>query len=422
MYYYRVNNTVCCSWTALDLPEAAAAEQRQVTVFLFERPLTASRAHFQVTHEAQLYQGQEDAGWLSTTVLAQQAAPQRAQWGALDAAVQAALAAGRLRAVNRLHPRWQELLAAETPLSGGKKRVHILALGDVGSHILIGLHLLGGDCIERIGICDLNENVAARWEFEANQIALPWDYDALPAVEIVPQERLFDCDVFVFVASAGVPAVGSSVDDVRMVQLEKNTAIISAYARQARAAQFRGLFCEVADPVDPLAKAAWLASNRNDAGEFDGLGLLPEQIQGYGLGVMNARAAYYAKQDDRFARFLSEGRCFGGHGKELVIADSIDHYDDACSRALTELALNANVRMREIGFKPFVAPAYSSGALSILATLRGEWHYGSVFLGGSYMGVKNRYTPVGQAHEMLPLPEALMARIYDSQASLRAIN
>ena len=56
---------------------------------------------------------------------------------------------------------------------------------------------------------------------------------------------------------AGVPPVGENVGDVRMLQLEKNTAIISSYARQARNAGFRGLFCEVSDPVDPLAKAAW---------------------------------------------------------------------------------------------------------------------------------------------------------------------
>lgn len=422
MYYYRVNDVICCSWTPLDMPEATPEEQENVRVFLFERPLTASRAHFLVNHEALLYQTQEDAGWLSETVLDAQAASQQDLFGKPDAVVQRAIAAGRLRAVNCLHPRWQDLLSDDTPLHGGKKRVHILALGDVGSHILIGLRLLGGDCISQIGICDLNEQVAARWEFEANQIALPWNNDAMPEVEIVSQERLFDCDVFVFVASAGVPAVGSNVEDVRMVQLEKNTAIISSYAKAARKAHFCGLFCEVADPVDPLAKAAWLASNTNDAGDFDGLGLLPEQIQGYGLGVMNARAAYYAKRDKRLARFLAEGRCFGGHGKELVIADSIAHYDDANSRTLTALALNANVRMREIGFKPFVAPAYSSGVLSILATLRGDWHYGSVFLGGSYMGVKNRYTTQGQEHEILPLPDALMARIYASQASLRAIN
>ena len=52
----------------------------------------------------------------------------------------------------------------------------------------------------------------------------------------------------------------------------------------------------MSDPVDPLAKAAYLASNTDKNGVFDQKGLRPEQIQGYGLGVMNARAAYYAKE------------------------------------------------------------------------------------------------------------------------------
>ena len=59
--------------------------------------------------------------------------------------------------------------------------------------------------------------------------------------------------------------------------------------------------------------------------------------------------------------------------------------------------------MREIGFKPYVAPALSSGALSILLTLRGAWHCGSVFLDGVFMGVKNRYTPAGVETELLPV-------------------
>ena len=63
-----------------------------------------------------------------------------------------------------------------------KKRVHVLAIGDVGSTLLTGLHLLGGDCISSIGICDISEKVTARWEFEENQIAYPWAYDALPEV------------------------------------------------------------------------------------------------------------------------------------------------------------------------------------------------------------------------------------------------
>ena len=52
-------------------------------------------------------------------------------------------------------------------------------------------------------------------------------------------------------------------------------------------------------------------------------------------------------------------------------------------------------------------PALSSGALSLLLTLR-EWHCGSVFLDGVYMGVKNRYTPAGIETELLPhIPDSL---------------
>ena len=87
---------------------------------------------------------------------------------------------GTLRAVNASHPKFKEILAYEP--KDGKKRVHVLAIGDVGSMLLTGLHLLGGDVISSIGICDISDKVTARWEFEENQIAYPWDYDAMPEV------------------------------------------------------------------------------------------------------------------------------------------------------------------------------------------------------------------------------------------------
>ena len=77
----------------------------------------------------------------------------------------------------------------------------------MGSTLLTGLKLLGGDVISKIGICDLSDQITARWEFEMGQINLPWDYDAFPDVEVVKPENLFDCDVFVFVASKGIPPV-----------------------------------------------------------------------------------------------------------------------------------------------------------------------------------------------------------------------
>ena len=301
-----------------------------------------------------------------------------------------------------------------------KKRVHLLALGDVGSTVLTALKLMGGDCIETLGIYDVNQDVCARWETELNQAAFPWDYDALPTVEILTEEQLFDCDMFVFCASKGIPPVGAQVQDVRMVQYEANKGIISIFAKKARDAKFDGLFAVVSDPVDPLCRAAFLASNEDEAGIFDGKGLRPEQVQGYGLGVMNARAAYYAKQNPNFADFLTEGRAFGPHGQDLVIANSIANYDDERSKALTKLAIEANLRMRELGFKPYVAPAISSAAISLLLTLRGEWHYSSNFLNGVYMGSKNR-TTLGVEIESLPLPDALFQRIQKAYDGLEMI-
>lgn len=338
----------------------------------------------------------------------------------LDEALSAALDAGQLTAVNTARLGWESILTAAP--NTGKKRVHILAIGDVGSTLLTGLKLLGGDVISTIGICDLSDQITARWEFEMGQINLPWDYNAFPDVEVVKPENLFDCDVFVFVASKGIPPVGSQVKDVRMAQFENNAAIVKTYARMARKANFQGLWCAVSDPVDPLAKTAYLESNKDEDGNWDGKGLRPEQVQGYGLGVMNARAAYFAKRDEKLSSFLTEGRSFGPHGTGLFIANSIENYNEEISQELTHKTVTANLVMREIGFKPYVAPALSSGALSILLTLRGEWHCGSVFLDGIFMGCKNRYTPAGVETELLPhIPDPLFAHIQEAADHLKTI-
>ena len=408
MYRYCENGHHYISCQPLPLPPAE--NSREHPVFLFRRPPQSGRAAFSVTALSQLTAAQEDVSWLDSRriPLTQTPPAEAAEW----------LPQG-LRAVNFDHPRWREM-AAWRP-AAGKKRVHILAIGDVGSTIAMGLKLLAGDTVDVIGICDINDTAVKRWEFELNQVTWPWRYDAMPTVEIVPQERLFDCDAFLFVASKGIPPVGSGVQDVRMAQFQANRALVELYARKAREDRFRGLFCVISDPVDPLSRAALLASNRDENGVYDGMGLLPQQIQGYGLGVMNARAAYYAKQDPRFAAFLTEGRAFGPHGTGLVIANSVEHYDDGLSRELTELALTANLKMRELGFKPYVAPALSSAALSVLLTLRGKWHYGSVCLGDMFMGVKNRYTAAGLETEDLPLPDALFRRLTETQDILREI-
>ena len=105
-----------------------------------------------------------------------------------------------------------------------------------------------------------------------------------------------------------------------------------------------------------------------------------------------------------------------------MIANSIRHYDDALSRELTQLTLEANLRVRDLGFKPYVAPAISSGALQLLLTLRGEWHCSSAPLGGVWFGCRNRFTPAGLSLETLELPDALFARLRETERALHNIS
>lgn len=297
---------------------------------------------------------------------------------------------------------------------GEKHRVNILALGDVGTTMLIGLRLMGADVISEIGICDIRPENCERLVREINQIRFPDGEPELPPVMIVTEEELFDTDVFIFCASRGVPDLGKEKDpdfDVRMAQLDANRGIIEHYAGLARKAEYKGLIAVVSDPVDNLC-AAFL----------DASGLEPWQFRGYGLGVMNARAAYYAERDEKFSSYLSEGRAFGPHGQDLVIANSIENYDDELSRELTDLTTGANLEVRALGFKPYIAPAMSSAAISTLLTLRGEWNYGSLYLGdenrGAFLGIRSRYDGDKWDYEDPELPDKLYERIRDSYIRL----
>ena len=408
-HYYTYDGRTLCSAGALPYPEISALPETGEVLWVFHRPPLSGRDTFPVTDPAQLTEREGVASLCAAP------GPE-----GLPRELTNAIRAGRVRAVNLAHPRSEELMA---PLPRPEKvRVNLLALGDVGSTLLMGLRLMGGDVISSIGICDLREGVAQRWEFELNQIQLPGPYDALPPVEIVSPEQLFDGDVFLFCASRFVPDTAVKTGDVRMAQYRLNRELAALYARKARQARYRGLFCVVSDPVDPLCRAVLTESNRAPSGEMDYQGLFSHQVRGFGLGVMNARAAYYARKDPRFASFLTEGRSFGPHGEDLVIANSIRHYDDALSRRLTEQAVRANLRMRELGFKPYIAPALSSGALSLLLCLRGRWHCSSTYLDGVFMGARNRVLPTGTELERLPLPQALQDRLQTTMDRLRAID
>ena len=309
----------------------------------------------------------------------------------------------------------REPLVLPQPLKKRGYKVNILALGDVGATLLLGLKTQGAGVIDTIGIFDVNENVMARYEIEMNQIGWPFGMKKLPEVVCLKESELFDCDMFVFCASKSIPPVGVT-GDVRMMQLEANSKIAAHYGRLAGEAGFGGIFAVVSDPVDPLCKAVLMAS-----------GLKPGQVRGYGLGVMNKRAEYFAGKDSRFASYLTEGRAFGPHGSNLVIANSIDNYDDELSRELTALTVEANLQVRALGFKPYYAPAFSSGAISLLLTLMGEWNCSSVYLGngtaGAFLGIRNRIADDGSTEiENLPLTQKLYERIELAYTNLCRLN
>ena len=321
----------------------------------------------------------------------------------------------RVSSLNTEYPDWQEILNCKFP---SRWRVNIVGLGDVGGTLLTGLRLLGGNCIESIGIYDRNINSIKRWELEANQIFSPFTAQKFPEVSRIRKENIFDCDMFVFCATAGVPSLGEEQEDVRMKQFEGNFKIVSDYARNAREKSFKGIFAVISDPVDLLCKAVFLISNKNTSGEFDFKGLAADRIRGYGLGVMHARAVYHSKQNNETAEYNREGRAFGPHGRGLVIANSLKKYDESLSEMLTTQTVKANLEVRETGFKPYVAPALSSGSYPLIDTMSGKWHYSATFMGGVFMGAKNRLLKSGIEIERLDLPAILVEKIERSYQEL----
>ena len=268
-------------------------------------------------------------------------------------------------------------------------RVTLVGLGDVGGTLLLALKLLGRELGE-LRIYDPNAAQCRRYELELNQV-LPLDHP--------------------------LPPVGSGVADVRLAQYEKNRAMLRSYAAMARKTHFTGLFCQISDPVDPLACAVFRESNRNAAGEFDGCGLLPEQVQGFGLGVMEARARWCAQED---GIDFANGRVYGPHGSGLVVANGPTAYDEAVSARLTERAVHANLEVRALGFKPYLAPALSSAAVSILSLVRGQPYDAALPLGGVWLGAQRRMTPLGPLQRREPLHPALLARIEAARLELEA--
>jgi hypothetical protein len=403
MFYYMHNEKLLISNEKYrNFEEISESEAEKYTAMIFALNKLSpehSRRSFSVSHENFLFLKEENLNLLVKPTASLVNIP---QW------IKLAIKSNRVTALNTQYPNWQDVLTYSEP---NKWRINVVGLGDVGGTLLTGLKLLGVEKIQSIGLYDRDTNRMERYKYELSQILSPDMKESSIEVISLKEEEVFDCDMFVFCVSVGVPEVGKEAEDVRLVQFKGNAKIIGHYANLAGDKNFKGIFAVVSDPVDLLCKVAFIESNKDASGNMDFKGLAPEQIRGYGLGVMNARACYYAMHQDTTKHYIHEGRAFGPHGEGLIIADSIVNYNEELSEALTNSTKTANLEVRSTGFKPYIAPALSSGTLSLLATINSQWHYSATFIGGTFMGCKNRLLPSGIELETLDLNEVLLNKL-----------
>lgn len=410
MYYYKKNNDVIFSSSYIYIETIAARrDYKKISsediqdddrlFYLFEKDPSKFRASYTVSSPSSLVLKEEGIDLLRF---------ENEDYSRLDESIIRAMSQHRITAINTSLPFWEERIdnSVYDRISKKNLRVNIIGLGDVGGTLLLGLKLRGFDTVSSIGIYDKNIMKLKRYEHEIQQIYS--EGIEMPDVNIIEENQIFDCDIFVFAVAFAVPPVGHEIQDVRMMQLEKNSQIINYYAKAARYQSFKGLFAVMSDPVDQLCQHAFIASNTDENGTMDYKGLSSEQIKGFGLGVMNARAVYYSLKYPELSLYKEEGRAYGPHGNGLVIANSLKNYNERLSQRLTDLTVNANLEVRATGFKPYMAPAISSGCLSMLACFNGQWHYSSSFIGGKFFGARNRFTKSGLELEKNHLPNALL--------------
>ncbi|MCJ7688788.1 MAG: lactate dehydrogenase [Clostridiaceae bacterium] len=403
MFYYICNEKLLISrekYCNLEEISETYAEKYKGMIFALNKlNPERGRRSFSVSHENFLFLKEEDLNLLVKPTAPIITIP---QW------IKHAILSNRVTAINTEFPNWEDVTIYKEP---EKWRINVVGLGDVGGTLLTGLKLLGVEKIQSLGLYDKDTNRLKRYKYELSQILSPDMKENSIDIISLKEDEVFDCDMFIFCVSVGVPAVVKEGEDVRLMQFKGNAKIVGHYATLARSKNFKGLFAVVSDPVDLLCKASFTQSNKDDFGNLDYKGLAPEQIRGYGLGVMNARACYYASQNESTKHYIHEGRAFGPHGEGLIIADSIVNYNEVLSDALTHSTKTANLEVRSTGFKPYIAPALSSGALSILATINSQWHYSATFIGGTFMGCKNRLLPSGTQLETLDLNEVLLGKL-----------
>lgn len=397
MYYYSLNNSILISEEKYknlkEVPEVYAENYNGLIYALKKSDPLKTRRSYAVTDPDLLFLKDEN---VKNLMCFGEGYPAE-KW------IEEKINKRQLVSVNTSYPTWQDVLV---PHSHKRWKINIAGLGDVGGILLSGLKLLSPETVSAIGIYDIDKNKISRYEMEINQI-LPIKTDI--DIKGIDVDELFDCDMFIFCITKGVPS--DAKKDVRLAQYEGNSRIINEYAKSARKNKFKGMFAVLSDPVDLLCRSVFISSNTGDDGKLDFKGIAPDKIRGFGLGVMYARALYYSKKQPEFKSFLKEGRIFGPHGEGLIIANSINNYDEKISMSLESLTKNANIRIRETGFKPYIAPALSSGCISIIQTIGGEWNYSSTFMDGVFWGSRNRTTKAGLEIERNNLPSDLFKRI-----------
>lgn len=418
MFYYLFKNNLIISKTKVtninykEVQDDYAYNYIGKIFILNPMPPNVSRRSFVVSNKSMVFLEDENLNLLSSLNNNHNKAFSVPTW------LEKNIAKGKVISLNTNYPSYEDVITYTPP---SKWKINVVGLGDVGATMLTGLKLLGYDKIDTLGIYDLDKNKINRLNFELSQI-LSSNFKE-NAIKILPlrEEDLFDCDMFVFSVSVGIPPVGNEQEDVRLAQFKGNRKILKHYGNLARTSNFKGVFAIVSDPVDLLCKALFEDTNTNHIGIMDYQGLAPEQIRGYGLGVMNARALYYSSFITEAKNYLEEGRAFGPHGEGLIIANSLEHYNEIASDFLTYKTKTANLEIRGSGFKPYIAPALSSGSLSILDTIVGNYHYSSNFLGGTFMGCKNRFINGCTENEILPIPISLMKKLEETYKLLNEL-
>jgi len=279
------------------------------------------------------------------------------------------------------------LLEAARPRRTGGARIGVAGLGRVGGVAVTVMAALPAtrSGIAELGLCDHDPANAERWRQELSTVA-EWRGAGRPVIRTVSVEEMFaSCDAVVFAAAAGVPPLGTG-EDVRLSQFEPNRALLGTFIAAASKAGFAGLLLIVSDPVECLAQAAFVDSNRDQAGAFTGIGLAPERVAGLALGVMWARALACAREHGWEAEFERFGGVYGPHSVEVEVYDDVRRPDAERSALLSQAARYGNYRIRDLGFLPYVGPGVSSLALTMPRLVSGREILASVFLDGTYFG------------------------------------